>query len=41
MLMILNKCMGNYRAAELIYNEHYSNPWKSRTAFCRFKNRFL
>jgi len=40
MLIILDKCMGNYRAAELMYNERYSKPTKV-PAFCRFKNRFL
>jgi len=28
MLMILDKCMNNYKAAELMYNECYSKPTK-------------
>jgi len=41
MLMILDKCRGNYRA-ELMYNERYSNhSRKSYIIFCRLKNRLI
>jgi len=42
MLMILGEYKNNDRAAELMYNERYSNhPRKSHMAFCCLKNRFL
>jgi len=39
MLMILDECRVNYRAAELMYNERYPNhPRKSRMALS-FENQ--
>jgi len=40
MLIILDECRDNYKAAELMYNERYPNhSWKSRMALCRLKIR--